>query len=593
MSSFWHEEGENRRGRFNMLLLEAGEYFLEERSVVWMPMPAREDMSPRFEDMDAMRTPGTLKVCSRCLVFEPEDAMKPLVKYPYRHVSKVAPFQFPRPYQRAVGEESVRESIVVQSERTLEMKEENRVGPYRVCNEFQEAIFIVSHSDAHSLIESVLSLQEIFLLGPPKSVQSLEPRITLPSSADFDLVELLDFHEHLLMNDAVAARRVSPLILHPGFVMVSDARVYFQSSQLNNAGSNVLHINLKDIKRVYKKMHMRRRTGLELITDTCSTLLTLDDERIRNSVHDIIVSHSNGLNVADENMTDVTDRWQRRELSNYDYLMHLNYAAGRSFKDIAQYPVLPHIIADFTSTELDLQNTATFRDLSKPVGALNEKRLDYFKERFNTMPMEANAAEGVHPPFLYGTHYSTPGYVLYYLVRVAPEHMLCLQNGKFDSPDRMFISAKDSWQSCLENPTDVKELIPEFFSGDGNFLVNVHGLDLGYRQTGKKLGDVELPPWAASPQDFVAKHAEALESDYVSAHLHEWIDLIFGHKQRGDAAREADNLYYYLTYEGSVDMEKVTDAAQRAALELQIQEFGQTPGQLFTEAHPARADPLA
>ena len=27
----------------------------------------------------------------------------------------------------------------------------------------------------------------------------------------------------------------------------------------------------------------------------------------------------------------------------------------------------------------------------------------------------------------------TQGYVLFYLVRVAPEHMLCLQNGKFDS----------------------------------------------------------------------------------------------------------------------------------------------------------------
>jgi hypothetical protein len=31
------------------------------------------------------------------------------------------------------------------------------------------------------------------------------------------------------------------------------------------------------------------------------------------------------------------------------------------------------------------------------------------------------------PPFLYGTHYSTPGYVLFYLVRVAPEYMLRLQ----------------------------------------------------------------------------------------------------------------------------------------------------------------------
>jgi hypothetical protein len=34
----------------------------------------------------------------------------------------------------------------------------------------------------------------------------------------------------------------------------------------------------------------------------------------------------------------------------------------------------------------------------------------------------------------------------------------------------------------------------------------------------------------------------------VSNHLHEWIDLIFGYKQRGKEAVDAHNVFFYLTY---------------------------------------------
>jgi len=41
----------------------------------------------------------------------------------------------------------------------------------------------------------------------------------------------------------------------------------------------------------------------------------------------------------------------------------------------------------------------------------------------------------------------------------------------------------------------------------------------------------------------------AFESDYVSATLSEWIDLIFGYKQNGTSAITSDNLFYFLTYQ--------------------------------------------
>ena len=51
-----------------------------------------------------------------------------------------------------------------------------------------------------------------------------------------------------------------------------------------------------------------------------------------------------------------------------------------------QWPVFPWVLADYTSPILDLNNPASFRDLSKPIGALNPQRLESFRFRFKEMP---------------------------------------------------------------------------------------------------------------------------------------------------------------------------------------------------------------
>jgi hypothetical protein len=76
--------------------------------------------------------------------------------------------------------------------------------------------------------------------------------------------------------------------------------------------------------------------------------------------------------------------------------------------------------------------------------------------------------------------------------------------------------------------SDNKELIPEFFFGDGSFLINKHSTELGQNHLQKKVNNVTLPDWASDQQDFVIKNRYALESNYVNSNLHKWIDLVFG-----------------------------------------------------------------
>ncbi len=62
----------------------------------------------------------------------------------------------------------------------------------------------------------------------------------------------------------------------------------------------------------------------------------------------------------------------------------------------------------------------------------------------------------------------------------------------------------------------------------------------------------------------------------------------YNFKFLGPEAIRAVNVFYYLTYEGAVNLDSITNPTDRAAIETQIRNFGQAPSQLLTEPHPPR-----
>eukprot|EP00049_Salpingoeca_infusionum_P007291 m.118390 g.118390 ORF g.118390 m.118390 type:complete len:3972 (+) comp13653_c0_seq4:233-12148(+) len=277
-------------------------------------------------------------------------------------------------------------------------------------------------------------------------------------------------------------------------------------------------------------------------------------------------------------------RWQRGELTNFEYLMILNTMAGRMYNDLSQYPVFPYLLADYTSEELDLSNPATFRDLAKPMGAQTEKRLQSALERYEML----QESDSMLTPYIFGTHYSNAGTVLYYTTRLEPFTQLLyqFQDNSYDNPARMFNDVATAWRLSSElSSSDFKELIPEFFYLP-SFLYNINHYPLPTLE-GRSIDSVRLPPWAhGCPHRFVWKYAEALESPFVSQMLPSWIDLIFGFKQRGDKAVEANNLFLADCYEGKgyTGDDKVELDAKHG----KIKHFGQIPRQLFNDPHPSR-----
>ncbi|XP_054014674.1 neurobeachin isoform X7 [Hylaeus anthracinus] len=416
------------------------------------------------------------------------------------------------------------------------------------------------------------------------------------------------------VNISTKGKLIAPGIVAPGIISVTSTELYFEvdeeDPEFKKIDTEVLkycdHLHGKwyfsEVRAIFSRRYLLQNVAIEIfLASRTSILFAFPDQATVKKVIKALPRVGVGIKYGIPQTrrasmmsprqlmrsSNMTQKWQRREISNFEYLMFLNTIAGRTYNDLNQYPVFPWVLTNYETKELDLSLPSNYRDLSKPIGALNPSRRAYFEERFQSWEHDSI------PPFHYGTHYSTAAFVLNWMIRVEPmtTMFLALQGGKFDHPNRLFSSIALSWKNCQRDTSDVKELIPEFFFLP-EMLVNSNRYRLGRQEDGSSVGDVELPPWASSPEEFIRINRMALESEFVSCQLHQWIDLIFGYKQKGPEAIRATNVFYYLTYEGSVDLDTITDSVIREAIENQIRNFGQTPSQLLMEPHPPRSSAM-
>ncbi|NWI56296.1 NBEL2 protein, partial [Calyptomena viridis] len=390
---------------------------------------------------------------------------------------------------------------------------------------------------------------------------------------------------------------ITTVAVVPGRLEVTTQHVYFYdgSSEKEETEGGIgydFKRPLSHLREVHLRRYNLRRSALELFfIDQANYFLNFKKKVVRNKVYSCIL----GLRPPNQiyfgsrspqellKASGLTQKWVLREISNFEYLMQLNTIAGRTYNDLSQYPV----VSPRPPLPLQKVDVGMGMDMEVVIGKGMEMEIGKGKEdgsengdregdgseegvecggrdregKGGGDGVESGDREGDGGGDGDGEGGGGGEWVEY---GDGDGEGVCLQMANLSEP------------STINIPVSHTPPLPT-------------GFDLGCLQlSNEKVGDVVLPRWARSREDFIHQHRQALESEYVSAHLHEWIDLIFGYKQRGPAAVEALNVFYYCTYEGAVDLDAIADETQRKALEGIISNFGQTPCQLLKEPHPAR-----
>ena len=443
-----------------------------------------------------------------------------------------------------------------------------------------------------SLFDSVPSLEEYNI----ENDLNYETIAVSPAEVECELITIggslygyaIIFHDFITFQSKSETKPNKPPLItsSDGSKVLSSSALL--ETQIKKETTKIWHAS--DIKEIITRRYVHVHCAIEIFFYSGkSTFINFFTTSYRNEAYNRLKRFERlgvrFLKISD--LKEYNERWKIGDLSNFDYLLILNKYSGRSFNDLYQYPIFPWILTDYSSARLDLNNPYIFRDLNYPVPAQCDEGKLNARRKFVLSKIEETRQ------YNYGTHYSTGACVLHYLLRLQPftNEAKKMQGGCFDLADRLFFSIKKSWENSQRQFSDTKELIPEFFYLP-EMLKNFNKINLGIKQDNEPVDDVKLPKWAGgSPYLFLKLHRKALECNNVSKNLHNWIDLVFGFKQKGHIGEAFYNIYYPITYEDYyVEAMKSSPESFHESLFTQALYFGQTPMQLFKKNHPRKEE---
>lgn len=240
------------------------------------------------------------------------------------------------------------------------------------------------------------------------------------------------------------------------------------------------------------------------------------------------------------NSLSITTEWVNRKLTNFEYLLKLNFLCGRTYQMISNYPIFP-FIRDFSLNVGYNFNPFIYLKLFTPFQK-------FFRKKTTELPTESDFIPLNSAKLLTVKTRTTP-YIsndIIYPKAVSSftsSSNYGADNVRFDYSSDCTISTnqEDDEISSLHlssfelsshdnkfkyNSSDEIHLTDSFLT---IYQLNKYELTPEFYDMPECFESLKLPDGITSCHDFIYQNRKQLESEVVSKTLHIWIDRIFGH----------------------------------------------------------------